>query len=590
MRAILIRIFALTRIAVSGPGSWYAFCLYAVVLGFQFAGVWVSVKFIAWNKSFFDALENRDASLALIEIGSFAVLTAASAGFHLAGSWLRKRLFLFLRQRLTGHVQNAWLANKSYWHLRPGFALQPIDNPDQRIADDCRQFIDRLLIETLDLISNIVALVSYVAVLWSLSSFPLEFSLLGQDIDIPRYMVWAAFLYVALSSIITDGLGRPIKGLVFARERCEADFRHALIQVREGADEIAQASGENAERRRLEKRFDAIRGNWYRLINAELLLGLFVRPYMQTVLRIPTFLALPAFFMGNLTLGGLMQLAGAFSRVATTLSWFIFSYRDLAEFAAVAERLDLLLQATRDPSPVPQAPRAIKRSRSDDGRLRISNLTLATPQGAGLAPVPDLEARPGETVWVKGRSGIGKSTLLTALSGVWPYGQGEIRIPGGKLLALPQVPRVFPDGLAQSLTYPDDPNAFDRSLIEGALVKVGLSHRLDALDKPGEESFAGLSIGERQRLALARVLFARPDVLILDEATSALDGNSEAEVLTLLRRECPEAIIICAAHRPPDALGTFKVLSLGHGSPAPDPREERRTIRTNPSPDTGTPA
>ncbi|WP_299811075.1 ABC transporter ATP-binding protein/permease [uncultured Roseibium sp.] len=589
MRTILKRIYTLTRIAVSGPGSWYAFLLYAVVLGFQFAEVWVSVKLIAWSKSFFDALENRDASLALVEIGNFAVLIGASAGFHLAGDWLRKRLFLFLRQRLTENVQNAWLANKSYWHLRPGFTSRPVDNPDQRIAEDCRQFVNRLLIETLDLTSNIVALVSYVAVLWSLSSFPLEFSLLGQDIVIHRYMVWAAFVYVALSSVITDRLGRPIKGLVFAQERWEANFRHALIQVREGADEIAQASGEKAERRRLETRFDAIRGNWFRLINAELLLGLFVRPYMQTVLRIPTFLALPAFFAGNLTLGGLMQLAGAFSRVSTTLSWFIFSYRDLAEFAAVAERLDLLLKATRDPFPAPQAPRAIKRTASDDARLRISGLTLTTPQGDPLDPVPDLEMKQGETVWVKGRSGIGKSTLLTALSGVWPYGKGDIRVPEGKLLALPQVPRVFPEGLAQSLTYPDAPDDFDITLIEQALVKVGLAHRLEALKKPSEESFAGLSIGERQRLALARILFARPDVLILDEATSALDGSSEAEVLTLLRRECPKAIIICAAHRPPDALGTFKVLSLGHGSREPDLRDRTSEARTDFSPETGHP-
>lgn len=284
-----------------------------------------------------------------------------------------------------------------------------------------------------------------------------------------------------------------------------------------------------------------------------------------------------------------MQLAGAFSRVTTTLSWFIFSYRDLAEFAAVAERLDLLLQATRNPCPEPRAPRAIRRTSSEDARLRISGLRLTTPQGTALNPVPDLEMRPGETVWVKGRSGVGKSTLLTALSGVWPYGEGNIQIPEGTFCALPQVPRVFPAGLAQSLTYPDDPEDFDRSALESALEKVGLAHRLEALDKQSEEGAAGLSIGERQRLALARILFARPRVLILDEATSALDADSEAEVLTLLRRECPDAIILCAAHRPPDALGTFKVLSLGQDFLASDPRRPAFGSRTHSTPETGSP-
>tara|TARA_E500000318_G_scaffold109098_1_gene121343 strand:+ start:12314 stop:14089 length:1776 start_codon:yes stop_codon:yes gene_type:complete len=563
MRIILIRIFTLTRLAVSGSGSWYGYLLYAVVLGFQFAGVWVSIQMIAWNKAFFDALEQKDAQAALIQIGQFALLIGAWAALHILGDWLRKRLFLFLRQRLTEHVQNAWLSNKAYWHLRPGFSGAPVDNPDQRIAEDCRLFIDRLLIETLDLISNIVAIVSYLGVLWSLASFPLEFSVAGMEVIIPRYMVWAAFIYVFLSSVITHLLGRPIKGLVFKRERREADFRRALIQLREGADEVAQASGEEAERARLQSKFAQIRENWFRLANAELVLSLFVRPYFQTVLRIPTFFALPAYFAGSVTLGGLMQLASAFSRVTNTLSWFIFSYRDLAEFAAVSERLDLLLKAARSPSPMPGAPRKVEYNRGHDEALSVRGVQLTTPLGLALSPVPDLSLQPGEALWVQGPSGVGKSTFLSALSGLWPYGGGEIILPHGTLLALPQTSRVFPEGLAHSAAYPHDPDKIGRPAIEAALVKVGLGHRLDALDRPDEESYAGLSAGERQRLALARVLITHPDILFLDEATSALDSKSEAEMFSLIRKECPNTMIVCAAHRPPNALGTFKTLTLG---------------------------
>ncbi|MBO0343961.1 ABC transporter ATP-binding protein/permease [Roseibium sp. CAU 1637] len=573
MGVVLRRIFILTRYAVSGPGSWFAYLLYSAALGFQFAGVWISVQQIAWSKAFYDALENRDAGAALTEIGHFGLLVGASATFYLAGNWLKKRLMLFLRQRLTERVQDMWLSNKAYWHLRPGYSALPVDNPDQRIAEDCRQLVDRLLKETLDLISRIVGLTSYLAVLWSLSSFPLALSLFGVDILISHYMVWAAFLYVALSSLITHLLGRPIKGLVFSQERQEANFRHALIQLRDGADEIAQASGEEAERRRLNRRFDAIRKNWFQLINAELLLGLFVRPYFQTVLRIPTFLALPAYFAGSVTLGGLMQLASAFSQVTTSLSWFIFSYRDLAEFAAVAERLDLLIKATQAPWSSPDAVCDIERPRLPNGPLQLYGLALTTPQGKALAPVPDLKLNPGETVWVKGASGVGKSTLLSAISGLWPYGAGTVSLPEVKLLALPQVPRVFPEGLAHAATYPQDPGAVGKADIENALQKVGLSHRVAALNQSDEEGYAGLSVGERQRLALARVLLNRPDILILDEATSALDARSEAELLTLLRCELPDAMIICAAHRPPEALGSFKVLELG-GSLAETPSSE----------------
>lgn len=562
MKVVLTRIFTLTRLAASGPGSWYGYLLYAIVLGCQFGGVWVSVKLIAWSKTFFDALENRDASTAVTQVGHFALLIGVWAVFHLAGDWLRKRLFLFLRQRLTEHVEEAWLSNKAYWHLRPGYSPEPVDNPDQRIAEDCRLFVHRLLIETLDLISNIVALVSYIAVLWSLSSFPLAFSLFGHDIVIPRYMVWSAFLYVAISSAVAHVLGRPIKNLVFAQERREANFRHALIQLREGADEVAQSSGEAAERRRLRERFAQIRENWFRLINAELVLGLFVRPYYTSVLRIPTFLALPAFFAGSVTLGGLMQLASAFSQATTTMSWFIFSYRDLAEFAAVSERLDLLLRASATPPTAPDVPRNIGHATSDRGELGVEELSLTTPTGKRLAPVPDFRLLPGEAAWVQGPSGIGKSTFLCALSGLYPYGAGRIDLPKGSLLALPQVPRVFPGGLLHAAAYPLDPAVIGRNAIVAVLEQVGLGHRLPALDLPEAEGFAGLSVGERQRLALARVLIHRPDLLILDEATSALDAHSEAELLALLRRELPDAIIVCAAHRPPRALGAFQTVSL----------------------------
>ncbi|MFN4128130.1 ABC transporter ATP-binding protein/permease [Pannonibacter indicus] len=572
MRTVLARIFRLTRLAASGPGAPVALVLYAVVLGLQFAAVWVSVQLINWNKAFFDALEKRDAGEALLQVGHFALLISASAACFLVGDWLRKRLQMRLRERLTTCVLEAWLANKAYWHLRPGFSAQPVDNPDQRIAEDCRKFIERLLIETLDVISNVVALVSYVAVLWSLSAVPLSFTLFGHDVEIARYMVWAAFLYVAVSSLMTHLLGRPVKGLLFQQERREADFRHALVQLREGTDEIAQSSGEEAERRRLERRFGEIRRNWHRLIRAEVILGLFVRPYMQTILRIPTFLALPVYFAGNLTLGGLMQLAQAFSTTATTLSWFIFSYRDLAEFAAVSERLDGLLALARHSQTPEGVPQAVTRGPAPGGGLALRGVALSTPQGMRLAPVPDVALRPGQCLWVAGPSGAGKSTLLAALSGLWPFGEGRISLPEGPHLVLPQAPRVFPEGLAHAATYPLEPDEVGREAIEAALKEVGLGHKLAALDLPGAEGFAGLSMGERQRLALARVFIHRPAVLILDEATSALDARSEVDLLARLRAALPGATIICAAHRPPEALGDYVTLHLT--APDADTRPE----------------
>jgi putative ATP-binding cassette transporter len=555
--------FSLTWRAVSGPAAWKGIVLYLVVLALQFCAVWISVRFISWSKDFYDALENMQASAALTQVGIFAGLTALSASNNLVGSWLRKNLQMHWRSRLTDRALDAWTKNGAYWHLRPGLSPDAVDNPDQRVADDCRKFIEHLLRETLDLISNIVAIISYCAVLWSLSEFSLEFALMGQNISIPHYMFWLAFVYVGISSVATHLLGKPLKKIVYSQERHEADFRHALIQLRESATEVAQSQGEAAERLRLKNRFEAIQRNWRGLIRREFTLGLFTRPYFQTVLRVPTFIALPAYFAGAVTLGGLMQLASAFGRVTQTLSWFIFSYQSLAAFVAVAERLDGLFKSTQNPVPMPDAPCAIKRDPSNDGSLSWTDLQLSTPDGRNLTPVVDSIIAPGERIWLSGASGQGKTTLLSAISGLWPYGTGHIYKPDTKMLFLPQTPRVFAESMAHAACYPSDPNDIDPKALRHQLTRLGLGHRLAGLTTLGPAGIEGLSIGERQRLALARLLILKPDWILLDEATSALDEAAETDLLQYIKSQLPNATIICVAHRAPVALAPYRVINIG---------------------------
>lgn len=565
---VLVRIFRLAALSASGGKpwgreAWTGAGIYAFILGLNFFGVWISLRLIAWNKAFYDALEQMDGGAAARQVGIFAILTALSAGSFLLGDWLRKRLLMRWRETLTGVALNLWLTNKAFWRLRPGLSPEPVDNPDQRIAEDCRSFVDAFLEQTPELIAKVVALISYLAVLWGLSSFVLSFTLGGVEMAIPRYMVWAAFVYVALSSLLTHALGKPLKSLYFAQERREADFRHALVQMRESATEIAVSGGEPAERRRLDGLFGEIRGNWNRVIRRELILGLFTRPYFQTVLRIPTFLALPVYFAGAVTLGGLMQLASAFSNVTTTLSWFIFQYRKLAEFVAVSERLEGLLKAASAPAPFPTAPRKIRRETGAGKGLRVAGLRLFTPDGRALAPIPNMTLQPGSRTWLSGASGQGKSTFLAALAGVWPYGEGEIALPQGRLCFLPQGGPVFAGGLAATACYPEDPAAADPERLRALLIRLGLAHRAERLELAPAESLQGLSMGERQRLALARAILARPDWILMDEATSGLDLDSETQILHLLREEAPQAAILIVSHRPPLGLAPYDKIQIG---------------------------
>ncbi|MDF0595667.1 ABC transporter ATP-binding protein/permease [Psychromarinibacter halotolerans] len=566
MPNILKRIWRLTWLAASGPQAWIGLVLFGTVFALIFVELWVDVQMIAWTGRFYDAVEQMDVTGAVHELGVFAVIVGALAGINLTQSYLRDWLRFRWRARLTHKTLDAWLGGQAYWHLRPGLSPDAIDNPDQRVAEDCNRYVELLLQETLDLIGRIVGLVTYIAILWSLSDFVLRFSLLGVDVAVPRYMVWLAFVYVLVASFITHGLGYPLKSIFFRQERREADFRHALVQLRDNATEVAQSGGEEAERRRLSQRFEAIRQNWFRLIGREFILGIFTRPYWQTILRVPLFFALPAYFAGSVTFGGLMQLSSTFSRVTTSLSWFIFSYRDLAEFAAVAHRLDDLFRMTDGPEPMPAAPCAIQRAPSGDGALHVRGLRLATPDGRWLDAVPDRTVRRGDRVWLAGDSGQGKTTLLAAVSGLWRYGEGRIETPKGRMMVLPQRPHLFSDGLRAAACYPADPDSIADDRLRDVLDRLGLSHRLGALDADGEASLEGLSLGERQRLALARVLLHRPDWVVLDEATSSLDAASEAHLLAILRRDLPDAAILCVAHREPTALEPTHIWRIGAAS------------------------
>ena len=560
---VLARIWRLARLAASGPGSSIGLTLLVVVLALELASIWISLRLIAWNQDFFDALENFDTDRAIWQVGVFFMLTTASATRFLVADYLRKYVLIRWRSRLTDVTITKWLSNKSYWLLREGLSPQGLENPDQRIAEDCRLFVSGLLNESLDLFTRIVGIFSYVALLWSLSTFALSFAVFGFDISIPRYLVWASFIYVLISSILTHMLGWPLKNLFFEQERREADFRYSLVQLRDNAAEVAMSRGEAAERHRFDSRFSAIVGNWRRLIGREFIVGLFTRPYFQTVLRIPLFLSLPAYLAREVTLGGLMQLSSAFSNVTTTLSWFIFSYRDLADFVATSERLDGLLTRLDRLEHMPDAPREIDWSAGEGDTLEIRDLTLFTPQGRELRTIGELKVEAGKRLWIRGPSGIGKTTLLRALAGLWPYGTGAISLPETPLYFASQTPYLVGDGLRHALTYPEIAAGHSDAEIAEALSLTGLDHRIADLERDEKASLEGLSAGERQRVVFARILLAKPAWIVLDEPTSALDRETEDRMFALLRERLPDATVICVSHRVPEALSPYETLMLG---------------------------
>lgn len=558
MTRVLGQFWHLLRLCISGRGGKLGLVLFVAVVALKLAGVYATLRIISWTKDFYSALEAVDAKAALTQIGIFGIIVLLNSIRELSSQYLNKLVLIRWRKSLTEAVRDSWLRGKAYWRMADGSG---VDNPDQRIADDCRLFVSGMLSEALDLITNIVAIFSYVALLWQLSSFPLSLAFIGIDFEIPRYMLVAAFVYVGLCSLLTHVLGSPLKKLYVEQQRREADFRFALARMRSNVDEIALLNGEDAERRTLDNRFGGIMGNWRRLINRELILSCFTYPYQHTVLRIPLFVALPAFLAGSVNFGGLMEVSTAFSSVVTTLSWFIFSYRDLADLVAASSRLDGFLRSTDG-----GIASVVK---GDDGPLRISGLELRLPDGRALLGVKELTIAPGEAAWLAGASGLGKTTLVKAIAGLWPHANGRIETPRGSMLFLPQRTYVPIGDIMDAVSYPARAEAFSPKARQAALEAVGLGNRLDVALGTGEAGTGGLSGGELQRLALARLLLHRPDFAFLDEATSALDVAAETELLALLRRELPETAFILVAHRKPQGLGALTTVELGVAPTAP---------------------
>ncbi len=567
MNMTLKRIWRLACLAVKGPGGKLGLVYCVVVLLMGLAEIQVSVKFINWNKDFFGALEKHDVDAAVWQIGVFAVLTLISAGLGQTGAYIRQLIQIRWRTTLTRASLDTWMKNKAYWHLNTTES-SPLDNPDQRISEDCRIFVDRLVGSgalmgggnVLDFITGMIGLATYVVLLWELSDFSLNFTLFGQSIEIEHYMVWAAPIYVLISSIMTHWLGAPLMKLNVAQQHREADMRFALTHFREAKDAIALGNGEAAERHAIDSRYDRILKNWRQRINREFVLGCFTRPYMYSVMNLPLFLALPAFLAGYVALGGLMQLRNSFQKVVTSLSWFIFSYKTLAELAATSNRLGFFLSeaeaaAEKQPAIEPQASR--------DGALHIRDLTLKDPQGNLLLHLPELSLQPGEAVWIDGPSGVGKSTLVKAISGLWRHCHGTVEVPPGKTLFLPQSAYLPLGSLATAVTYPNEPD--DIGAIRTLLASVGLECPRHAQQLEHAEDMAKdykLSGGEQQRLIIARILATKPDWVFLDEATSALDAEAERQLYALLRNALPHTGFVVIAHREPQGLGTYRHLDL----------------------------
>jgi len=516
--------------------QWRAWLMMAAVIGLGLLVVQINVLINSWSKTFYDTLAAFDTSGLYGLVVEYGLYLGSYVLIVVAMDYIRKALELRWRQAMTARLTDAWLADQAFYRL--GLTGEP-DNPDQRIAQDVDMMVGLSIELVASLVINLAQVGAFVVILWNLSGVQ-TFNLFGESFTVHGYLVWIVLAYTLVGSLLTHLIGKPLHALNYEREHREADFRASLLRKRDHAEQIALYRGEAVEREHLAERFRAIADNWRQLMGRERNLSLFTVSYERLSLIIPVFAALPAFMAKAITLGGLMQIRSAFNAVHGSLSWFIKLYNKLVRWSAALQRLEQFEQAI-----AASREQATAAARGDC--LCTRGLTLCRPDGSAM--LRDLDLRVGQGQWLRlgGRSGLGKSTLLRTLQGLWPYCQGDWQLPPGRSLLLPQKPYMPHMSLRGLLAYPQV-RSIDDVLLVDVLGKVGLGGLIGQLDKQAEWERV-LSGGEQQRVGLARALLYRPDTLYLDEATSQLDTGSAQGLLEMLKRELPGCTVVAVTHQ-----------------------------------------
>ena len=520
-----------------------AFFLLGCIIALTLGVVYMLVLLNQWNNSFYSALQNYDAKKIFDELIHFSWLAAIYILLAVYSYYLQQTLILNWRRWLTTRFIDIWLQNKTYYNLQ--MFGKDTDNPDQRISEDVRQFVEMTLSFGIGILKAFCTFASFVVILYNLSG-SLSFTFMGKTWTINGYMLWASLIYSVIGTYITHIVGRKLVKINFIQQKYEADFRFSMIRLRESAESVAFYRGEAQEGSVFKQRFKMLLDNFWKLVNKQKQLVFLNSGYSQIAIIFPFVVAMNRYLTKEVTLGGLMQVASAFGRVQDSLSYFVDMYSSIAQWQAVVMRLTYFGRHMHEVSQ--QAERFhVERFAAADV-VEADNMQINLPDGKPLLENISFTLHPGHNVLIKGVSGSGKSTLLRAVSGIWPFVDGKIFLPErDKLMFIPQKPYLPLGTLRAALNYPGNKPIDDTELIYLMdLCQIG--YLKDKLDLEADWSHV-LSVGEQQRLAFVRAHIQQPQWLFLDEATSALDEDTEATMYSLLQERLQQTTVVSVGHR-----------------------------------------
>lgn len=551
----LKRDYLLTRFWISARGFWgrsggrLAWPLSIGLLALIILQITFQYGINVWNRSIFDAIEKKDAAKVFYLTGIFFPLAIGAVVIGVVQVFTRMNIQRRWRAWLTNSVVSRWLTNGRYYQLN--LVDGDHKNPEYRIAEDLRVATDAPVDFAAGVTQAFLSAATFIVVLWTIGG-ALTLSVGGSTVTIPGFLVIAAVIYAAIASGSMMIIGKNFVSVSEGKNQAEAEYRYALTRVRENGESIALLGGEEEERSGIDKSFGNVLRQWARICGQHMRTTVVSQGSSLIAPVIPILLCAPKFLEGSMSLGQVMQAASAFTIVQAAFGWLVDNYPRLAEWNAGARRIASLMMSLDglERAESGEGANRIERGETnDDAMLRLNDLSVTLNDGTAVVGQSEVVIGPGERVLVAGESGTGKSTLVRAIAGLWPWGGGSVDFhPDRRIFMLPQKPYVPSGTLRRAIAYPGAAEDWTLEQMAEALEKVGLAHLKEKIeeDAPWDQTLSG---GEKQRLAFARLLLHRPDIIVLDEATSALDATSQDSMMQLLQDELKEATIISVAHR-----------------------------------------
>jgi putative ATP-binding cassette transporter len=531
-----------------GPHRRTAWFLTFALLATIVVQIVIQYQLTAWNRAIFDALENRNAEVVWRQALIFPLVAVASVTSWVVLIYLRMTMQRRWRRWLSGHVIDRWLADGRYYQLN--LVKGEHENPEYRIAEDLRLATDSPVEFVVGIVSAALSAATFIVVLWTIGG-ALTIPLGGSSVTIPGFLVVGAVLYAVIASGSMVWIARRFVRIAENKNQAEADYRYALTRVRENGESIALIKGEPEERSGLDASLRTVLWRWRQVCFQTMRTTIVYQGSGILAPVIPVILCAPKFLDGSMSLGQIMQAASAFVIVQQAFNWLVDNYPRFADWTASARRVASLLVSLDQLDQAGEAGiNQIERGETDRAALRLQDLSVTLDDGTVVVNEAEVDIAPGEKVLVVGESGSGKSSLVRAIAGLWPWGDGRILVKAGaKVSMLPQRPYIPLGTLRRAVTYPSAVDDVPREEIATAMADVGLGELVDQLDqdKPWDQTLSG---GEKQRVAFARLLVQKPDIIVMDEGTAALDPKSQEALMKLIDERLPDATMLSVGHRP----------------------------------------